>query len=199
MAPNRISLPMRTSTGSVDKCTPNAVSFSPPPSMSSASSSTSCLTACLIATALGGSSKREQTSAAGSTYLSALMVSTRRSSGTREISGGWKLSMTSSCVKLVIRWKATPGRVRPARPRRCLALARETRTSSSDSMRFAGSKRFSFMRPQSMTKLTSSTVMAVSAMFVAMTIFRTPGGARSKTRRCSSGGSMPCRGSTQLR
>eukprot|EP00964_Phaeocystis_antarctica_P052290 scaffold30603_cov48-Phaeocystis_antarctica.AAC.2 len=79
------------------------------------------------------------------------MVSTRRSSGTRRTSGVCASSAIVSWACEVSRWKATPGRQRPARPRRCLALARETRTSSSDSIRLAGSKRFSFMRPVSMT------------------------------------------------
>ena len=81
--------------------------------------------------------------------------------------------------------------------------------------------RFSFWRPQSMTKLTSSMVIDVSAMFVASTTcerphhvctergragraargltLRTPGGGRSKTRRWSSGGMAECSGSTHER
>ena len=45
----------------------------------------------------------------------------------------------------------------------------------------------------------SSTVMAVSAMFVARTIFRTPLGGRLKTLFCSSGGRRECSGSTHER
>ena len=117
----------------------------------------------------------------------------------RLISGAWAASHTASWAWRVIKWKATPGWHRPARPRRCLALARLTVTSSSDSMRRCGSKRFSFMRPVSMTYPQSSTVTAVSAMFVESTTLRTPGGGRSKTLRCSSGGRSECRGRTQLR
>mmetsp|Transcript_40604 Transcript_40604/g.131456 ORF Transcript_40604/g.131456 Transcript_40604/m.131456 type:complete len:220 (+) Transcript_40604:765-1424(+) len=50
-----------------------------------------------------------------------------------------------------------------------------------------------------MTAVTSSTVMDVSAMFVASTTLRTPAGGRSNTRRWSSGGSVEWSGSSHAR
>mmetsp|Transcript_14939 Transcript_14939/g.48466 ORF Transcript_14939/g.48466 Transcript_14939/m.48466 type:complete len:386 (+) Transcript_14939:305-1462(+) len=203
IAPSRRNLPMRTSVGRVARCWPRGVSRSPAPSVlpssSSASSSTSIRSACSTAGRDGGSSSCSQTAAAQRSYLSALIVRTSRSSGTRRISGCWCASATWSKEWLVLRWKATPGRTRPARPRRCLALARETSTSSSDSILRAGSYRFSFIRAQSTTKTTSSMVTDVSAMFVASTTLRTPAGGRSNTRRWSSGGSVEWSGSSHAR
>mmetsp|Transcript_15606 Transcript_15606/g.56059 ORF Transcript_15606/g.56059 Transcript_15606/m.56059 type:complete len:204 (+) Transcript_15606:742-1353(+) len=90
-----------------------------------------------------------------------------------------------------------PGRTRPARPRRCFAAAWETITSSSELIRRSASYRSSFTRPVSMTHVTSSIVMDVSATFVDRTTLHTPGGGRKKTLRWSSGGRLPCRGRIQ--
>ena len=48
--------------------------------------------------------------------------------------------------------------------------------------------------PELMMTVTSSMVMAVSAMLVARTILCTPTGGRKKTRRWSAAGTMLCRG-----
>ena len=62
-----------------------------------------------------------------------------------------------------------------------------------------GSYWVSRTRPASMTKTTSSMVMDVSAMLVAMTTFRTPRGGLEKVRRCSSDDSVECRGMSKNR
>lgn len=62
----------------------------------------------------------------------------------------------------------------PARPRLCLALARLTHSGLSVVMLLSMSKFFSLILPQSITYTTSSIVMDVSAMLVAMMILRTP-------------------------
>mmetsp|Transcript_3429 Transcript_3429/g.6777 ORF Transcript_3429/g.6777 Transcript_3429/m.6777 type:complete len:216 (+) Transcript_3429:69-716(+) len=197
MAPRRMSLPMRTSTGSAERCTPSGVSDSTPSSpTTSASKSTSSVTARCTAAGSGGSGSLAHTSAAVPGYLSALMRSTSCSSGTRCTSGGWLGSATTSWRCRVMRWKAAPSLQRPARPLRCFALARVTTTSSRLDMRRCGSYLSSFIRPQSITKPTSSIVMAVSAMLVDNTILRIPGGGLTNTRRWSSGGTVLCSGST---
>ena len=66
-------------------------------------------------------------------------------------------------------------------------------------MRDTGSYCVSRTRPASMTKTTSSMVMDVSAMLVAMTTFRTPRGGLEKVRRCSSDDSVECRGMSKNR
>ena len=52
-------------------------------------------------------------------------------------------------------------------------------------MRFSASYRLSFTLPASTTYTQSSIVIEVSAMFVEMTIFRTPAGVGSKMDRWS--------------
>ena len=51
--------------------------------------------------------------------------------------------------------------------------------------------------PESITKLTSSIVIEVSAMLVATTHLRTPRGGRWKALRWSAGDTEECRGKTQ--
>ena len=114
-----------------------------------------------------------------------LICSTISSSGTRSISGSvYARSFSAVCDEK--RWYAVPARTRPARPRRCFALAMDTNVSTSAAIRFPLSYRFSFTRPESTTHTASVIVMEVSAMLVEITILRTPGGGISNTRRCSS-------------
>ncbi len=68
--------------------------------------------------------------------------------------------------------------MRPARPRRWSAEARETRTVSSRVSPTAGSKRGTRASPESTTTRTPSMVSEVSAIEVASTTLRRPGGAR---------------------
>lgn len=119
-------------------------------------------------------------------FGSVLIRSSNCSKGTRWISGtGWLRKLCwNRC--LVNKCMHTPGITRPARPFRCIALARDTHTSSSDSIFRLESKRFSFINPQSITKTQSSIVTEVSAMLVVRTIFRLPGGAGRNTAVCSS-------------
>ena len=51
------------------------------------------------------------------------------SSGTRSTSGLWYSSRSSANRRLEYTRQHTPGCTRPARPRRCLAAARETQVS----------------------------------------------------------------------
>lgn len=64
----------------------------------------------------------------------------------------------------------------PALPRLCLALAIETGSGNRVSMLFSVSKFFSFILPESTTNTTSSIVIDVSAIDVAIIIFLTPSG-----------------------
>mmetsp|Transcript_28681 Transcript_28681/g.61166 ORF Transcript_28681/g.61166 Transcript_28681/m.61166 type:complete len:218 (+) Transcript_28681:1372-2025(+) len=190
MAPKRISFPILQSTGRVLRWTPKEVSSSLLLLLLivMASKKTNSSTALSTAWGAGGSTKRAHTSAAVPGYCRALIRKTSCSSGTRCTSGACAANVIFSCRCLVNKWTATPSRTRPARPLRCRAFDRATKQSSRDDMRLSGSYRFSFMRPVSTTKATSSIVMAVSAIFVASTTLRTPLGGRVKTRRCSSGG-----------
>mmetsp|Transcript_31138 Transcript_31138/g.101471 ORF Transcript_31138/g.101471 Transcript_31138/m.101471 type:complete len:271 (+) Transcript_31138:1053-1865(+) len=201
MAPSRMSLPMRTSTGRVLRWRPSAVSVSVLASALTVSASrlTSSLTARSTASGDGGSSSFSQTLAAVPGKPSALMRRTSCSRGTRCTSGAWCPFRMWSWRWRVKRCTATPSRTRPARPRRWRALARLTATSSSVAIRRAGSKAFSFMRPVSTTKPMSSIVTLVSQMLVAMITFVTPSGARRNTSRWSSGGTPLCNGKTHSR
>ena len=122
----------------------------------------------------------------------------KASRGVRKISGVVKSASFASCA-LEYRWKQYPSRTRPARPRRCLLLARLHHAVTRLDMRLAGSYWVSRTRPPSMTKTTSSMVIEVSAMFVAMTTLRTPGGGLLKVRRCSSEDSVECSGMSMNR
>ncbi len=78
-----------------------------------------------------------------------------------------------------------PGSVRPARPARWSAEARETRTVSSRVIPVEASKTGSRCRPLSMTMRTPSMVIEVSAIEVASTILRVPAGAGRIAASCS--------------
>ena len=90
---------------------------------------------------------------------------------------------------------SAPGRVRPARPLRWCAEAREMGDTSSDSTRCRGLYTFCFEKPGSMTYTMPSIVSEVSAMLVDTTTLRPGGpsgrrgaGASSKMRCCCRGG-----------
>ena len=93
--------------------------------------------------------------------------------------------------------KHTPGLVLPALPFLCRAAARDTKSSTSRPIPRDASCLRSLSLPESITKLTSSIVMDVSAMLVATTHLRTPGGGRWKTLRWSAGDTEECKGKTQ--
>ena len=84
--------------------------------------------------------------------------------------------------------KSTPGRQRPARPRRCCALAREMGSASSAARLDCALYVVILFSPESITNTTSSTVIEVSAMFVLTMIFLAPSLGGKKMRRCSAGG-----------
>ena len=90
----------------------------------------------------------------------------------------------------------TPGSVRPARPARCSAESRLIDTVASRVMPVPVSKRGARARPPSTTMRTPSTVSDVSAMSVASTTRRRPGGDGARARSCSSAGSAPASGRT---
>ena len=84
-----------------------------------------------------------------------------------------------------------PGSVRPARPARWSAEARDTRRVSSRVMPVAGSKTGNLCSPLSMTMRTPSMVIEVSAIEVASTILRLPSGAGLIAWSCSAGPRLP--------
>lgn len=102
------------------------------------------------------------------------MFKSRLSNGILWISGigcgsKWYLNLW-----LVNKWMQTPDITRPALPLRWKALALDTQTVSKLSIFLFGSKRFSFIFPESITNTQSSIVTEVSAMFVESIIFLTP-------------------------
>ena len=150
------------------------------------------MTADVTASGEGGSGSCANTACAEPASRKLFVRITSCSSATRRTSGSVCASSDASEGK---RCMQRPQPVRPARPRRCLAAAREINTSSSEAMRRSGSYLSSLTRPESMTKPTSSMVIDVSATLVARTTLITPpaAGGRSKTLRCSSGGRVPWR------
>mmetsp|Transcript_29918 Transcript_29918/g.97480 ORF Transcript_29918/g.97480 Transcript_29918/m.97480 type:complete len:277 (+) Transcript_29918:832-1662(+) len=191
MAPYSSILPSRTSTGSSARCVPSTVS-------SSVSSSACRSLSDLIAEATetgGGGSIASASRGSTSPTRRRLMDRHSCSRGTRNISGVPKSDMVASCIELK-RWKQYPSRTRPARPRRCRALARLTHVVTSEDNRPFGSYCVSRTRPVSMTNTTSSMVMEVSAMLVDKTTLRTPSGGVANARCCSSLESVECTGVT---
>ena len=93
--------------------------------------------------------------------------------------------------------KAPPRIERKAHPFLCSAAARDTKSSTSRPIPRAASCHRSLSLPASITKLTSSIVIEVSAMLVATTHLRTPRGGRWKALRWSAGETDECRGKTQ--
>src|SRR5262249_17243361 len=75
-------------------------------------------------------------------------------------------SRSRSYVSSVYRRYAWPGRVRPARPARCLAATFEIGTTVSASMPLAGWNCFCLTNPQSTTYTMPSTVIVSSQMLV---------------------------------
>jgi hypothetical protein len=80
---------------------------------------------------------------------------------------------------------AIPGSVRPARPARWSAEARDTRTVSSRVMPVDASNTGNRCSPLSITILTPSMVMDVSAIDVASTILRVPAAGGLIAASCS--------------
>ncbi len=81
-----------------------------------------------------------------------------------------------------------PGETRPARPARWLAEALDTGVTISDSMPVRGLNVVYFENPESITKTILSIVSEVSAMLVASTTLREPGGVASNIFDCMSEG-----------
>ena len=95
-----------------------------------------------------------------------------------------RTTMPFSC-SFAQRRQQMPGSVRPARPARWAAPARETRSVTRRVRPLAGSKRVRRARPLSTTSLTPSMVSDVSAMDVASTTLRCPCGAGAMATSCS--------------
>ena len=89
---------------------------------------------------------------------------------------------------------AAPGSTRPARPARCSAESRLIDTVVRRVMPVPASKRGARASPLSTTTRTPSTVSDVSAMSVASTTRRRPGGDGASARSCSSSDSAPASG-----
>ncbi len=109
------------------------------------------------------------------------------------ISGGAWAAIAPSSPRVQSR-KHQPGATRPARPRRCSASARVTRSVTRRAMPEAGSKRDRRARPPSTTTRTSGIVSEVSAIEVASTSLRRPSGAGASAARWSASGRPPCSG-----
>ncbi len=74
----------------------------------------------------------------------------------------YKKFIFSHLNERLTKWKQMPGRTRPARPRRCLAFARETHSGLSVDKLDSTSKFVILILPQSTTYTTSSIVIDVS-------------------------------------
>mmetsp|Transcript_17145 Transcript_17145/g.60172 ORF Transcript_17145/g.60172 Transcript_17145/m.60172 type:complete len:255 (+) Transcript_17145:800-1564(+) len=202
----RIILPRRGGTGSSPSSSPSGVSVSVS-SSTSAPISRSTPSAVSIDLGSGGSMALDKkvctalppapisavVSARQPERSSCLICRHSSSSGVRSISATWK-SAIAAWRSLEKRWMLRPGRTRPARPARCLADARDVHVACRLEHCVKGSYSICLTLPASMTKTMSSMVIDVSAMLVAMTILRTPGGGRSNTARCSDVDSVECSG-----
>mmetsp|Transcript_15724 Transcript_15724/g.42621 ORF Transcript_15724/g.42621 Transcript_15724/m.42621 type:complete len:349 (-) Transcript_15724:1743-2789(-) len=185
-APKRMSRPIATSTGRAARWRPRGVRDS---SASRAPVRCRLLIAAVTATSGGGSSARAKAARSGCSERRGARRSWRQSScrGPRSISG-----LRAASMQRVERWRVKslntwPARTRPARPARWRASACETHTSTRRRICLRSSNIDCLARPESMTKTASSMVIDVSAMLVASTTLRTPGGIVSKTADCSVG------------
>ena len=138
-----------------------------------------------ISDSVGGFSKRSRESSETPAAESQSRICEMSS---REISDGVYFSKYSSSP---FRQSLTtrPAAVLPARPARCVALARLMRSHSRVLTPLFGSKRATRASPESMTKRTPSIVSDVSATFVATITLRLPVSARILS--CRSGGKSP--------
>ena len=118
------------------------------------------------------------------------------SSGDLRASGGVSAGKVEASPFREKSLKQTPGRTRPARPRRCFAAALDAQVSCRRDTPFSGSCAISLTLPVSMTTVTSSIVTEVSATLVETTTLRPPGGGRENARACASGDRPPWRGRT---
>ena len=87
--------------------------------------------------------------------------------------------------------------MRPARPRRCSAASCVTRMVSRCVIPERGSNLGTRAMPESTTAVTPSIVRLVSAIDVARTILRRPGGDGAIASSCSSAAIVPCRAKTR--
>ena len=136
----------------------------------------------------GGGSRNESVETSATPKAAASRTRPERSAS--RISGGVKAGNAAVCSARHKRM-ATPGWVRPARPARWSAEARETRTVSSRVSPVAGSYFGSRDRPLSTTTRTPSMVSEVSAMDVASTILRRPAGAGLIAASCVRASRLP--------
>mmetsp|Transcript_35449 Transcript_35449/g.89727 ORF Transcript_35449/g.89727 Transcript_35449/m.89727 type:complete len:343 (+) Transcript_35449:349-1377(+) len=185
------TLPYMGSTGRRPSGTPTCL-VSAPLAGSSAPSASSSSSARMMA-ARGGGSKKSKPST--SLTPSALSCSTTDARLVRRISGGVAGGSSPKDASVYRRY-ALPGASRPARPLRCRACACDTGTTCSESAPSRAEYARALTKPVSTTNLTPGMVMDVSAMLVASTALRTPGGAGSNTRICCSGGMAAKMGST---
>ena len=112
------------------------------------------------------------------------------------ISGVCCSAMRLSWRYFVKRWKHRPSCTRPARPRRCFALALDMNDCVKRDSCLRSSNLISLCLPVSMTQVMSGIVTPVSAMFVASTILRTPGGGTRNAACWSSLEMVECSGYT---
>mmetsp|Transcript_12022 Transcript_12022/g.40673 ORF Transcript_12022/g.40673 Transcript_12022/m.40673 type:complete len:284 (+) Transcript_12022:860-1711(+) len=195
--PYTSALPTWGSTGRKARRRPRGVSCS---RASRASMSTRRFTAFSRASSSGGvSARRRKRATPPRPWAARSRTRTCRqscSSEVRTISGSW-YSSSSRSFERGKRCQHLPGLTRPARPRRCVALARETHAGSSAPILFSASYVFSLWRPLSITKTTSSMVMLLSAMFVEMTILRMPSGGGLNTSFWLAVGIWECSGKSR--
>jgi hypothetical protein len=123
----------------------------------------------------------------------AFKVSTTSLKSSRFTSGS-SCAARPACSRSVQRRTQRPGAVRPARPARWSALAREIFSTSRVLMPRFGSNFACRANPASTTIVTPSMVSEVSATLVETMILRAC--VRATARSCASGGSSPCSGST---
>ena len=123
----------------------------------------------------------------------AFKVSTTSARSSRFTSGN-SCAARCACSRSVHKRTQRPGAVRPARPARWSALAREIFSTSSVLMPRLGSNFACRARPASTTMVTPSMVSEVSATLVETMILRAA--VRATALSCASGGSSPCSGST---
>mmetsp|Transcript_6565 Transcript_6565/g.16245 ORF Transcript_6565/g.16245 Transcript_6565/m.16245 type:complete len:274 (-) Transcript_6565:533-1354(-) len=189
IAPYTRRRPTAISVGSAARWRPSGVSAS---SASSAPVRCSEATAAVTATSGGVSIMRAIAPRSGISASSGARRSCRQTScsGPRSISGVRAACISCVCRQLVYSLKLWPARTRPARPARWRASACEIHTSTRRRICLRSSNMLCFARPLSMTKTASSMVIEVSAMLVASTTLRAPGGVGSKILACMSLGRL---------
>ena len=145
------------------------------------------------ARAVGGGGSRKARASAVAPQTASSRANPARSAAA--ISGGAN-GRRAACSPADHRRKATPGPSRPARPARWTADACEAAVVCSRLSPLRASWRGRRTSPPSTTIRTPSTVRLDSAMSVASTTRRRPGGDGARARSCSSGRRLPCSGRT---